>query len=449
MRSISFHVRVFTSLIIKVFSAVALFLLTRVLLKNVTAEDFAIISVLLSIFSWFLAIDLGVGSALRNSIGSSCIDKNRDIILFDIRNAFQFLMIVALVGVVFTAIVLFALDLKNIFHSMTHENGYLYLATIVMVVSSFLSLPFIAFKSWLLATHKNEIESFQNLLFYIIPLLLLIVFFGHYGELSLVELCFILSISYFISNNIYLLCFMRANKQAVNLRFLLTPSLGFNSLKQIISRSYTFFFIQLSGLLIYSTGTFLVNLYTGSDSTTLYVLLMRIISVPLLVSNVVMSFYWSKMTTLYFSNAKDKANKLTLKLMFLLSLLFLILFLFYFCAGDVVHFVFAFDTDITKYKSLIAIVCFYGFLTAANNLWGTALSAIGKTRFGMASAFVAAIVNIPLGYYFSSVLGYGAFGVVLGTIVVLIPGVFISPFQYYLFYVSKDGEYEKLKVIFS
>lgn len=449
MKKISFGSRITISLLIKIFSAISLFLLTRVLLKNNSPYDFAIISVLLSFFSWFLVVDLGVGSALRNSIGSLMGKDSLEDIYCDIRNAFHFLTIIAVAVMLLSCFVLQEIDLKYVFNTDKYESEYLFALLIIMIFSSCLSLPFIAFKSWFLAMQKNEMESFQNLLFYLFPLCFFYLFYKCNGKLSLIGLCVALAISYLISNSMYMFVFVKVNKKSIAYGDFLKLSISWKYIKGIMLRSYSFFFIQLAGLVIYSTGTFFVNLFTGSESTTLYVLLLRIVSVPMLVSNVVLSFYWSKMTTLYFSEEKQRANSLTAKMLMLLVIFGVSLIVFYFYAGEILYFIFSYDTNIVQFNSMMITVCIYSFLMVANNIWGTALSAIGKTRFGMFSAFLAAILNIPLGYYFSSVLELGALGVVLGTIVVLIPGIIISPFQYYLFYVSRADKFHKLKVVFS
>jgi len=63
------------------------------------------------------------------------------------------------------------------------------------------------------------------------------------------------------------------------------------------------------------------------------------------------------------------------------------------------------------------------------NLFNLIMNGTGKIRLQMYAWIFASIINIPLSIFFATTMEFGTVGIVLGTIVSMLPLMILSPIQ--------------------
>ena len=79
--------------------------------------------------------------------------------------------------------------------------------------------------------------------------------------------------------------------------------------------------------------------------------------------------------------------------------------------------------------SVSLFICISVSLTNWVNAFNLVLNGTSKIRLQMFTMVFAAMVNIPLSILFADTLGMGLIGIILGTIVSLIPNAILAPIQ--------------------
>ena len=85
---------------------------------------------------------------------------------------------------------------------------------------------------------------------------------------------------------------------------------------------------------------------------------------------------------------------------------------------------------------LIWLMGIFTILSVWNNIYGVFLNATGKLKLSMYSTILIIAVNIPLAIYLGEL--YGVVGVLLTTIVCMLPGAIIEPIQYCIILKEKN-----------
>ncbi|NCT37347.1 hypothetical protein GTW56_13950 [Bacillus sp. EB93] len=82
-------------------------------------------------------------------------------------------------------------------------------------------------------------------------------------------------------------------------------------------------------------------------------------------------------------------------------------------------------------KMLIFLLALYTIVNIWSNIFAYLLNGINKVNGQLITVGLGALLNIPLSIFFARDLGLGSIGIVLGTIVCLIPFAIIGPILSY------------------
>ena len=84
-------------------------------------------------------------------------------------------------------------------------------------------------------------------------------------------------------------------------------------------------------------------------------------------------------------------------------------------------------------------VCASVCLVTWVNIFSIVINGTGKIKLQMYAYLFAALINIPASLFFVKVMDFGVVGIILGTIVSLIPLVIVSPLQVHRILSKKDS----------
>lgn len=273
------------------------------------------------------------------------------------------------------------------------------------------------------------VDLLRNLLF---PLFLLpVIYFSLSFEWGVIA--YILSI--IITSFIFILYFIK--KKLIDQNFLkkdLDISIG----KKLLLFSFPLLIVAMMHQIMSWTDTFVLGLYSTSDSVGLYNAALPFGSFVSMVFNVMLFVYIPVASELYarekISEMKRSYATLTKWICSVTLPMMLVLVLF---PSLVLNFFFGHEYILAAVAlQVLAIGFFVDNLMGPN---GATLTAMGKTRFLMLATFVAAFVNVLLNVYL--IPRYGIVGAAIATIVALVSINIIRTAK--LYSISRIHSFEK------
>jgi O-antigen/teichoic acid export membrane protein len=199
-------------------------------------------------------------------------------------------------------------------------------------------------------------------------------------------------------------------------------------LKDIFGLGFKFFVIQMSGIILFSTDNLIITNIYSPEKVVPYSLAYKYFSVSNMIISIILTPYWSSITEAYaigdFTWIKKSMNNLVKisigAITIIVVMLILSPFVYKIWIGNEVQISFT----LSSFMSLFfALTVFYAPYTYFIN--GT-----GKVTIQLFSLLFTAIINIPLSIFLAKGLDLGISGVILATIICLLPHVILSPIQY-------------------
>lgn len=399
------------------------FLLVPVSIEILGEVNYGFWVTTLSVITWMSLFDFGLGTVLRNTVTRNFSRKvSRNTVNSEITAVYVFSVLVGLVIIV----PLLFIDVEYLFRLFRFKTEDLVASELRVYLSVVLVGILIQFVlkniySILFGLHKS---GFAAILQGLISLSILLIFYtiGHKIETlkSYAAVFFLITSLLLVLYNILVFLFYK-------FKFV---SLQLKELKLRIGRSLKvsiqFLIIQIASLILFSTDNVIVANIFGLDNVTSYSVLYKYFSIILVAFNILMVPLWSGITEAWHQNRliwiKQKIafqrNSLVLALVSLLILQFSQPFFLQHWVG-------------IEYANLKIgyYFVFYVLLALWNNIWSYFLNAVEVLRLQLLTASFAAIVNIPLSYFLSDI--FGIIGVVLATIISLVPFAILGPIQTY------------------
>ena len=200
-------------------------------------------------------------------------------------------------------------------------------------------------------------------------------------------------------------------------------------LKDIFGLGFKFFIIQMSGIVLFSTDNIIISQIYSPEEVVPYSIAYKYFGISNMIISIVFAPYWSAITEAYikkdFKWIKKSMNnliKLSIVAIVLLGVMILIApFVYQFWIGDSVSIPFRLSFFMSVF--FMVTISYAPFTYFVN---GT-----GKVRIQLYALLLTAIINIPLSYFLSVNLDLGVSGVIVATIICLIPHTILTPIQYF------------------
>ena len=383
------------------------FITSAMLIRELGAASYGTWAALTSLLAWIQLSDFGVGYALKNRIASASQPSE---MLPLVSGVFQFYvliaMVVAILFLLFGNYLAIARDFKT-------ESLVLYLGTIMF-------FPLTLGSAILQGMRKNSLSAlmgFAQSFFWLVCVLLLV-----WTSTTLLLLSLL---------NVLIVLLIGVGQCALGARMLVGSAgkafgelLNFNNLRlafPLWGIGIRFILLQLSGVILFSLGTYLTYLNLSPEDAAKYDVLFKIFQLPLTFFNVVISVYWVEITKSIAMKDKRTLQKKFMQLhgmalalaglMLLFSLIIALPLVEIYSSGKIQ----ASIPDVLAFWLLITIQVFaYAgavFLNAAETLRGQIILAV---------AAAALLIPTVLFFYAKSV-GFSA--VPLATALLIIPSL--------------------------
>lgn len=401
------------------------FLLVPLTMSYLDTSNYGIWLTLSSFISWFSFFDIGLGNGLRNKFAEAKVTGDISLARGYVSTAYFTIGLVSLVLILFFFGLNFFIDWTKVFNSEPSLQKEL--SILMPIVFGFFCLQLVAnlITSIYAADQHHSMQGKVNF-FTQVGSLLLIWIMTKTSESSLMLFGTIFSV-FPVLILVGLNFFSFSNHYQV-----FKPSFGLWKkiyLKEIFGLGFTFFIVQASGIILYSTDNLIISNIFSPAEVVPYNIAYKYFSISSMIMSIVVTPYWSSFTDAFHKNdfkwIKTSMNSLLKMVMFIIILIvFMLLFSSYsykIWINDKVTIPFSLSLLMSLFFALSNFVTPFTFF----------LNGSGKVRIQAIQSVFCAIINIPLSLFLALKMNLGVNGVILSTIICFIPSLILAPTQYY------------------
>lgn len=377
--------------------------------------------VLLSVFQWITMFDLGIAAGARNEIARAFAVSDELRVRQAITTGWFYVAAISLMLFMLAAGIL-ALTPLSTWLGHRVFNGVDVTITLWLIVGGAcitFALNFI--QSAYAAMEKASAFSLFSLVVNVGFLLLLLI--AHFWAINNMESIAIMYIAAMLCGNAWLILqFRRSFPQYMPNRHSLNNALS----GVIVKFGVRLFIVQLAALVIFTTSRLLASAWLGPESVVIYDAGFKVFSIVTMVHTLLMSTIWSSFTQAFerreFAWIRQTLRRLALLMLPLIAACAVLAV----CSPTIVHHWLG--------QGQVGSIAFYALLASTtvlsswSNIYAYLLNGVGDTRVQIISAIFAGAINIPATYFFTLTLGLGLSGIVLGTLVSLLPFSILGPY---------------------
>lgn len=392
-------------------------------LEYLSPANFGIFLTLTSIIDWFGRLDVGVGQGLRNIVGEVVADEDYDLARGYVSTAYF------LLGSIISGVTLIFM-LANVFIPWAEWlNADASMEWDIRILAL---MMFAAFGI-------RFVSSLVYQIFYALQRVAIVDFFSLVTKVLF--LVIIIVLAYTTQESLILF------GAAKTLTFALVPLfVGFYFFKRefkpfrpsikhvrkkllgaLLTLGGKFFLIKMSMVVILQTNSILIARYVSLESVVEYQAASKFLSVFLIIFNIMSNQLWAANVEAYrkkdmewMKKTMNGVTKIWLGSLVFISLLVLVSPIFYKLWLQ----------DKVQISMMVSVIIAISIcIRTWVNIFNLVLNGTGKIIIQMYAWIAASIMNIPISIFFATTMGLGLVGIELGTIVSLLPLVFLSPIQ--------------------
>lgn len=419
-----------SSAIVRVLSLVTGFLLTPILNRFFGVdESYGVWLVLVSIVSWILTFDFGLGNGLKNKLIAARKENNREEEKKYISSTYASTALVSVIALLVGTIVIFTIDLNKVMDISTSvvELSTLRLTSFFLLLAICLELVLKNIIFILQSYSKNAIGSsllmFSNIL--------LVVFALTYNGKMDNSRFIILGIVYVIAINLPLLIanFFVFRKKNADIR----PSLkhvSFSKAKMVLTLSIMFFVVQIGNMLMSSTNQLFVSHSFGQVAVVDYEKYNKMFSFLLSVyGGIIQPPIWIAVTKAFVNKDTQYIKKMQ-RLSIIFSVLFIILTII---MGVGLQFIFDIwlgsNTIVVEWKVVLAFIV-YNVLYLVAGAFIIICNGLSALKTQGVSLLVGVVLKIPITLLINKIFpNLGWSSIIVYNSLVFLPMILLMPLE--------------------
>jgi O-antigen/teichoic acid export membrane protein len=400
------------------------FLLVPLTIKFLDTEKYGIWLTLNSFVGWVSLFDLGLGNGLRNKFAEAKAQGNKSLARGYISSAYIFFCSITIL-----LIVLFLMLSRYINWTIilnTSPNLKNDLAILVPFVFSLFCFQ-ILLKLITSIYSADQKQSFPVLISFLTQLITLIILWivTVYAESSLLLFGIIVAISpvlILIGFNLY-----SFKHEYYNYR----PNFNYvkkQYMKDVFQLGLTFFIIQISGLILFSTDTYIISKLFSPKEVVSYSIAFKYMGTLSTVFSLIATPFWIGYTDAYNRNDFEWIINSTNNLR-KLGFFFIVLLGFFLVFSNLIYLKWVGSKVIINFSLTFCFAIFFAIVIFVTP-YTYFLNGTGKIKIQLIQSVLVAIFNIPLSIYLCQIKFLGVNGVILATIICMLPSIFLAPYQY-------------------
>lgn len=414
------------SAVYRMISMAASLVMVPVLLDWLGTTQYGIWLTIQAVVGWFMLFDLGLGNGLRNKLAEALAKDQPELARSYVSTAYAVISVIA--GFLFVGFLLagFFIDWTGVFNA---EAGLAAsLSATMTIVFAFFSVQFVfqLVKMILMADQRPALAGLINTVGTILALLcVLAVVKLAPGNLVLVAA---------IVSGTNVLVLILANFWAFGGKYAaLKPSLKFIRAQHV--RSLTgigvhFFILQGAALVVFATDNMIITQLIGPEAVPAYNIAFKYFNLVMVFFTILTLPYWSAFTEAFHKSDFDWIKR-TVRGLMKIWMLSLLVVAFMLLAAPAVYQIWVGD-QITVPLGLSITFAVWVSLSSGIAVFSNFLSGVGKIRLSVYHAVFVMIINIPLSVWLAGPCGLGSTGVILASVLGMVPRLILQPLQYRL-----------------
>jgi O-antigen/teichoic acid export membrane protein len=424
-RSIKLKINIMMSFIFKGLSIVLSLLMVPITLNYLDPTRYGIWLTISSLTGWIIFLDVGLGQGLRNKYAEAISKGDTESARKYVSTAYAIVT-----SIISTCFVLFIIiskyinwqSIMNAPEGMSAEINSL--MVIVIGLFSF-RFVFIIITTILVADQLPAIRELINLLGNVFTLAIVYTL-SKTTESSLTYIGMTYSaVPPLILIVVTILLFNTRYKNIV-------PSIRYVDMKHardLLSLSSSFFIIQVTMVILYSTDNIIISSLFEPSLVTPYHIASKYFNIIIILFYIVSTPLWSAITEAYAKNDISWIRN-TIKKMIYVWLMFVLFAAFLLLISESVYSLWVGDKVEIK-KNLSFVMFIFVIVSTWNNIFLSFINGISKIRLQLYSSVLRIIIKIPLSIVLAKYFQLGISGIMIATIFCqLIVSVF-APIQYY------------------
>ncbi len=409
------------SLVFKFLAVCSSFMAIPLMIRFLGQEQFGVWSTVLSVMSWIVFFDLGLGVGLRNKLSESLAKEDFQQASAYISSAYTLIGILSFTLFAIVACASFFIPWQRVFNTHAVSDTALKITVVTSAFFIFLNFWISLINQVLNAVQKTSVVVFGQFLSNTLGLVL-VYMLTKTADRSLSHLAAVYGFSLIASGLLLSLWYYRQNSGLLPRLFL-----DRRHVQPLLTLGLQFFVIQIAVLIVFTTDKILITQLLGPQQVTPYEIVFKLFSVITLVHSLITAPLWSSYSDAY--HRHDTA--------WLRTTLHRQLLIFGLISGAIVLLAVMarpligvwIGTDTTVSSGLIISMAALVLVTAWNNIFATLVNGIGQIKVQLLSAVVAMTINIPLAIVLTGHFGLGVHGVVWATCISLSLFAVVGPLQ--------------------
>ena len=410
------------SALYKIGAIAATFLTMPIMIKYLGVEQFGVWATMLTLITWVMLFDLGIGNGLKNKVSESLAQEKPEQAAGYISTAYGLIGFISFGLFSLFLILSFWLPWQSIFNTQIISEDNLRHAVITL---SF----FIFFNFWI--SLVNQIyHGLQKSSMVVLgqftsnTLALALVFLLYqFTQTSIGLMVWAYGLSLVVANLSLTLFVFKSHHE------LMPSRQGFDKSKisPLLSLGIKFFIIQLAVLVIFMTDKILITQLLGPEHVTPYEVLFKLFSVFTIIHSLMLAPLWPAYSDAYQRGDLDWIRTNIKQQIKIAILLFVGAFILA-AVGPLIVKLWIGD-EVVASNTLYYLFAVFIVFSVWSNVFAYFVNATNQLGVQIYTAVVAAIINIPLSIFMASSLELGLEGIILATIISLSFFALLGPIQ--------------------
>ena len=400
------------------------FSLVPIILNYLEVDLFGVWITLSSFFLWFTFFDFGLGNSLKNKLAECIVRKDYYLAKVYISTSYAILILISVILACLFVPLYFYIDWNKVFNGsigLTKEVTSLVFCAFVFLLLKFIfDLINVVFSANQESSYVNYFSFLSNTISFFSVLVI-----THVSNKSLLLLGLCIIIPTFIVP--FVGGFYYFEKRYKEIR----PSIkfiDFSRAKPLFGLSLYFFISQIMTFIIYSTDSMVILQLFGPSDVTIYNIAFKYFSIISVLFGIISVPLWSSFTHAY-SKGEFEWISNTIKKFVKIWIVLVLVVLIMIILSDMVY-SFWLGVNVVIPRSLTVLMGIFVIENSWIIIYTYFIGGIAKMKLITTIHVMAGLVNIPLSIYLAKYFNLGVNGVVLSTILCLLPQSIIIPLQY-------------------
>lgn len=428
-RSVKAKKNIIASFAIKGLSILIGFMMIPITLDYLDEVKYGIWITMTSVLGWFTFFEIGLGNGLKNRLAESLANNDTKEGRIYVSTTYAIISIVVISMAIIFFVANFWIDWTKMLNTGEELAGELSQLALIVFGFFFIRFTLKLISNVLSADQRpalsNMLGPIGNLFTLIIIYILTkttegsLIYLG--WTLSVVPVLVLITASIYFYSNDY-------KKIAPSIKYV-----DFSYAKDLLSLGVKFFIIQISGLIMFQSSSFIIAQFFGPAEVTPYNIAHKLFSAITMIFTIVISPFWPAFTEAWVKNEINWIRNATKKLFYFWIGLAIFGILLFFISP------YFFDFWIGKEKmekinitvGLRLSLVIYFLIISFGGIFNMFVNGVGKLGLQMRAVVIGAIIFLPLCIFFIKYLNWGIESVVIATIISNFYLPIFAPIQYY------------------